>query len=388
MKKYLATLAAASALGISSAPAGAQTPSPSSAPVASPASAAQTPAMRNDLLVAAPADPMTVPGPAGDVLRSLQPYAPAEQVSGTLRLWTRPPRFFGALTKAWEEGFTKFQPGIKFDYTLYGTASIVGALYMDAADVGVLGEEIHPLSAAAFERVKHHPPLTIAIATCNLDVKNFGAANVFFVNKDNPLTQLTLVQLDGILGSEHRRGSGNIRTWGQLGLTGEWADQPIHPYTWLLAESFCLYLQHAILADSHEWSSAVTEFVAGKRPDGTPYDDGEQILDSVSRDRYGIGVSSLTFRKPGQQVKALALAVDADHPYYEATKENLILQNYPLSRLIPAVIDHPPGKPLDPKVREFMRYLLSRDGQWDLVRTHGYLPLNKDEIAEQLKKLL
>jgi len=366
LRRGLAVAGAGALLGLAGATAPAQTPPPSAVPPAA----------------------LPIRGPEADALGALAPYVPAEQVSGTIRLWTRPPRFFGPLIKGWEEGFTRFQPGIKFEYKLFGTASVVGAVYTGVADVGVLGEEIHPSAVAAFERVKHHPPTTIAIATCNLDVKNFGAANIFYVNKDNPLTELTLAQLDGILGSEHRRGAGNLRTWGQLGLTGEWEDKPIHPYTWLLAESFCLYLQHAILEDSHQWSSATTEFIAGKHPDGTPYDDGEQILDAISRDRYGIGVSSATFRKPGQQVKPLALAAREGGPYYEATRENLIQQKYPLSRLVPAVIDHAPGQPIDPKVKEFMRFLLSRDGQGILVRTHGYLPLNKEETDEQLRKLL
>jgi phosphate transport system substrate-binding protein len=289
--------------------------------------------------------------------------------------------------KAWQDGFHRYQPDVRFKLTLYGTASVVGALYEDATDIGVLGEEVHPSSAAAFLRVKHYPPLALAIATGSVRVKNFAAANIFYVNRDNPLAGITLAQLDGILGSEHRRGLGNLRTWGQLGLTGEWADKPIHPYTWLLAESFCLYLQRAILEDSHEWNSAVTEFVAGKRADGSPYDDGEQILDAVSNDRYGIGVSCLPFLKPHHRVKALAIAACAGGPYVSATERTAIDESYPLTRFIPAVIDRPPGRPVEPKVREFLRYLLSRDGQADFVRTTGYLPLSQAMISEQLKKL-
>lgn len=325
--------------------------------------------------------------PEAQVLASLPLYRPAVKVSGTIRLWTRPSRLFGDLVKAWQEGFTHYQPDIKFEYTLYGTASIVGGLYDGVADVGVLGEEIHPSAVAAFERTRHYPPTTIEIATCSLDVKNFGPVNIFFVNSENPIRQLSLAQLDGILGSQHRRGLSNLRNWGQVGLTGEWMNEPIHPYTWQLSESFCLYLQHAILEDSHEWNPATTEFVTGKKADGTDYPDGEQILDAVSKDRYGIGVSSLIFRKSGQRVKALALSVAEGGPGYEATKANLIDRKYPLSRLIPAVIDREPGQPIDPKIKEFLRYMLSRDGQEDFVRTRGYLPLSKTAIEEQLRKL-
>jgi len=327
------------------------------------------------------------PDPEAALLASLPPYRPEMKVSGTIRLWTRPPRFFGPLVKAWQDGFTREQPDAKFAFTLYGTASLVGALYDGTADIAVLGEEIHPSAVTAFARTRHYDPTTIAIAAGSLDVKYFGAAMVFFVNQDNPLRRLSLAQLDGIFGNEHRRGLGNLRTWGQLGLTGEWADKPIHPYTWQLSESFCLYLQHSVLGGSHEWNPAVTEYLGGKKADGTDYPDGEQILDAVSQDRYAIGVSSLTFRHPAQHVAALALSAGPGAPAYAATKANLIDATYPLTRLIPAVIDRAPGQPIDPKVREFLRYLLSRDGQEVFVRLHGYLPLSKAEIDEQLRRL-
>ncbi len=87
------------------------------------------------------------------------------------------------------------------------------------------------------------------------------------------------------------------------------------------------------------------------------------------------------------QVKPLALAVNDSEPYYEATKENLIQRKYPFTRIIPAFINRAPGQPVDPKVKEFLRYILSYEGQQDLVREGGYLPLSEESIREQLKKL-
>ncbi len=329
-------------------------------------------------------------GPEADVLRSLEPYGPLHQVAGTIRLWghgSMKKDFMGNLIRAWENGFSKSQPEVKYDYRMYGTASAIGALYERVGDVAILGEEINPMADAAFERKMRYPPLGIEIATGSLNVKNFEYAQVFFVHKDNPLSKLTLAQLDAIFGSEHRRGLANIRTWGQLGLTGEWADKPIHPYGWLMSESFCLYLEHALLNGSHRWNNDTKEFVTITRPDKSTYDDGQQILDALSSDRYGIAVSSLFYLKPGLQVKPLALAAQKGGPYYLATKETLIQRNYPLTRLIPAFINRPPGQPVDPTVKEFLRYILSRDGQADIVRSGGYLPLNKQAIEEQLRKL-
>ena len=326
-------------------------------------------------------------GSAQDV-EKLAHYKPQQIVTGTIRIWGHgSPKhdFMGKLMKYWEDGFSKYQPGIHIENRMYGTASALGALYTGGADMTILGEEIHAPAAAAFERVMHYPPLEIDIATGSLEVRNFDYAHVFFVHKENPITKLTLTQLDAIFGSEHRRGTRNIRAWGELGLAGEWADKAITLYGWRLDEDFATYLQDALLGGSHKWNCDLREFRHITNPDGSIYDHGQQILDALAKDRYGIAVSNLRYMNP--QVKPLALAVNDGGPYYEATKENLIQRKYPLTRIIPAFINRAPGQPVDPKVKEFLRYLLSYEGQHDLVREGGYLPLSQESIRAQLKKL-
>jgi phosphate transport system substrate-binding protein len=318
---------------------------------------------------------------------SLPRYQPEQKVSGTIRLWGHgsfKSDFMGKLIKSWGDGFAKYQPEVSLENKMYGTASAIGALYTGKGDIAILGEEISPAAAAAFERVKRYPPLGIEVATGSLDVEFFDYAHVVFVHKDNPLTQLTLAQADAIFGSEHRRGPRNIRTWGELGLTGGWADRRIQPYGWKDLD-FSLFIQEAMLGGSHRWNNDLKEFAHIHRPDGSIYEHGRQILDALAADRFGIGISNLRFANP--QVKPLALAARADEPYYEATKENLISRSYPLTRVIPAFVDRKPGQPIDPKVREFLRYILSREGQQDIVRYTGYLPLNAKVVREQLKKL-
>jgi len=112
---------------------------------------------------------------------------------------------------------------------------------------------------------------------------------------------------------------------------------------------------------------------------------GQQILDALAKDRYGIAVSNLRYMNA--YVKPLALAATDGGPYCEASKDNLIQRKYPLTRIIPAFVNRAPGKPVDLKVKEFLRYILSYEGQQDIVREGGYLPLNAASIREQLKKL-
>src|SRR5262249_32461064 len=319
---------------------------------------------------------------------SLSPYRPEQTVSGTIRLWGHGSfkrDFMGSLVKSWQAVLARYLPGLTIDYKMYGTASAIGALYAGAGDVAILGEEIHPGAAAAFEGVMHYPPLGVEIATGSLEVRNFDYAQMFFVHRDNPIRQLTLAQLDGIFGCEHRRGLNNIRTWGALGLTGDWADKRIVPYSWSIDDSFSLYLQDALLGGSHRWSCDLREFRHVSRPDGSVYDHGQQILDALAKDRYGIAISNLRYANP--QVKSLALASREGGPFYEATRDNLIHRRYPLTRIIPAFINRAPGSPVDPKIKEFLRYILSREGQQDIVDEGGYLPLSQEAIREQLKQL-
>ena len=319
---------------------------------------------------------------------SIPVYQPGPPASGVIRLWghgsfTRP--FMRLLVARWITGFHRFQPGVTIVEETYGTSSAIPALALGKGNLAILGEEILPEAVDTFERVKPYPPFGVDIATGSVDVRNFDYAQMFFVHKDNPLARLTLTQLDAIFGAEHRRGPTNIRTWGQLGLKGEWADKPITPYGWKTDDSFGFYLQMTLLAGSHRWNGALREFIHIPRVDGTIYDHGQQSLDALATDRYGIAVSNI--RYAGPDVKPLAIAEREGAPYVEATAESLISGKYPLTRLIPAYLDRVPGQPVDPKLKEFLRYILSREGQQDIVDDGRYLPLSAESVAAQLKKL-
>jgi phosphate transport system substrate-binding protein len=319
---------------------------------------------------------------------SLPLYAPGQKVAGTISLWGHGSfkrDFMGNLVKSWIRQFQQHQPDVRFDYRMYGTASAVGALYTGAGDIAILGEEISPDAARAFLRAKGYAHTDISIATGSVDVNFFDYAHMVFVHKDNPIGKLSLTQLDAIFGAEHRRGPRNIRTWGELGLTGEWVGQRIQPHGWKTDVDFALFFRERVLEDSHRWNADIREYVHVTRPDGSQYDHGQQIVDALAQDRHGIAISNLRYATPG--VKALALAWNDAGPWFEPTPANLISQDYPLVRIIPAIIDREPGKPIKPAVREFLRFVLSREGQQMLVAESGYLPLGRKILGEQRSKL-
>lgn len=327
-------------------------------------------------------------GPAAAAVNSLAAYMPSEQVKGTIALWGHGSfkrDFMGRLVQRWIEAFRAKQPGVTFEYKMYGTASAIGALYTGAGNLAILGEEISPDAALAFRRAKGYAPTGIEIATGSLDVNFFDYAHMVFVHRDNPIDRLTLAQLEAIFGTEHKRSSGNIRSWSELGLGGEWAGKRIQPYGWKVDEDFALFFREAVLEGSHRWNPDIREFVHATRADGAQYDHGQRILDALAADRHGIAISNVRYANP--DVKAVALARSAPGPYYPPTVENLVSQRYPLVRIIPAYVDRPPGGRIEPPVREFLRFILSREGQQALVDESGYLPLGAEAVRAQLEKL-
>jgi phosphate transport system substrate-binding protein len=326
--------------------------------------------------------------PAVRFVDSLPLYAPANKVTGTVTLWGHGSfkrDFMGRLVSLWIAGFRKHHPDVQFVYKMYGTASAIGALYTGAGNLAILGEEINPEAALAFRRAKGYAPTGIPIATGSLDVNFFDYAHMIFVHRDNPIEKLTLAQLEAIFGTEHKRGPHNIRTWGELGATGEWANKRIQPYGWKIDEDFALFFREAVLEDSHRWNPEIKEYVHTTRTDGTQYDHGQQILDALAFDPAGIAISNV--RYANSQVKPVALSRTAGGPYHLATTASLIAQDYPLVRIIPAFVDRAPGRPMEPAVREFLRFILSRDGQQALLQESGYLPLGREAIRQALEKL-
>jgi phosphate transport system substrate-binding protein len=339
-------------------------------------------------LASIPPQPAAPDSYAAHVVATLPPYVPEARVSGVIRIWGHGnPKlpWMRHLVTAWDQGFRRFQPAVRLEYHMYGTSSGVPALFTGIGDIALLGEEVLPQELRAFERVRGYRPLTVQIMTGSLDVRNFDYAQQFFVHAGNPLTHITLEQLAAIYGAAQDSGDAPIRTWGQLGLRGHWARQPIRPYGWALDDSFAVYLEQALLGGSHEWSCALRQYRHIYLPDGSIYDHGQQILDALAKDPDGIAVSNI--RYAGPEVRPLALGASAGGPFYQATERTLIEGLYPLARTLPAVIDVPPGGKLDPKLREFLRYLLSREGQQAVDQDGRYLPLSATVLAEQLRRL-
>jgi|SRR6185312_6727571 len=311
---------------------------------------------------------------AGD----LPAYRPQPRVSGTVRVWGSPDD--GWLIEELVAGFRKYQPAIRFQATLHGPESSFAAVYMDVADVAFMAREIRvPLETMGFEWVHHYPPFEVAIANAGLGAdQGIGRPAVslaFFVNKANPLACVTLQQLDDIFAADHRRGGSNIRRWGELQLGGVWARRSIHVYGPAPANTSAVFIRQSVLGGSRKWNPGYRT-VAGE---------WSEVLETLARDPDGI---SFAPPLPGNQgVKALRVAASSQSPCYSLTAHTAEARTYPLIRTVDVALDRPPRAPIKPALKEFLRFILSREGQHIIISDGAYLPLSATSLQQQLHRL-
>ena len=331
-------------------------------------------------------------------LEDLPHYKPEQTVTGTIKFWGSNYFADGNLGQYWAEGFAKYHPGIKLDYDLKTAAAAIPGLLTGVADVGI-NRKIGWKEALAYQRLFERDPLEIVAVTGSFDVPGWSNALVFVVNKDNPISKLTIEQLDGILGSERSGGwvgtewhpefargpEKNIRTWGQLGLTGEWADKPIHVYGLNLQYQQAIDLSQWILKGSDKWTEGLRMYANYAYADGSLAIGAKLLIDDVGKDRYGIGYGSHSYLTPN--TKVIALAPRDSNKFVTPSLETVRDRSYPLHDEVYFYMNREKGKPLDPKLREFVRYILSQEGQQAVQRDGKYLPLTAEVVREQLKKL-
>jgi phosphate transport system substrate-binding protein len=289
------------------------------------------------------------------------------------------------VVKGWSDGFHRVHPEIQIEPRLMGSDTAIPGLYSGLADIALLDREENVTDTNGFSRPKGYPFTRFELLNGSLDVEDKSAALAVLVNRENPLSTITLTQLAAVAGCSHD-GMRSIHTWGQLGATGVWSTRRVRLYLYDTESGTGAFFLHAVLNGSHKinWSQ-VRDFKDLKRADGSSYRASQQIVDALARDPYGLAVSNL--RYAAGRTKALALSVQDGGPFVLPTRESVIDHTYPLARGTYVFIDRRPGSAIDPRVKEFLRYALSPDGQADALRDHGYLPLAEATRLAQLQKL-
>jgi phosphate transport system substrate-binding protein len=261
----------------------------------------------------------------------------------------------------WAETFRKMYPNVKIQIEGKGSGTAPPALIAGTSQFGPMSRPMRTTEIDQFEAKYGYKPTQIRTSYDALAV---------YVNKDNPLEKLTLAQVDAVFSKTRRRGGKGAATWGSLGLTGDWASRPVSVYGRNSASGTYGFFKEHVLQNG-DYKDEVKE-----QPGSA------SVVQGVTEDRFGVGYSGIGYKTSG--VKALQLA-EKDQ-YFDGAYANVTSGKYPLSRFLYLYVNKAPGKPLDPLVKEYLKLILSKEGQ-EVVVKDGYLPLPANLVKEELAKL-
>ena len=302
---------------------------------------------------------------AGQVLKvdaGIASYQKASGVSGNLS--SIGSDSMNNLMTLWAETFRKYYPNVKVQVEGKGSSTAPPALIAGTAQFGPMSRTMRSTEIDQFDQKHGYKPTEIRTSYDALSV---------FVHKDNPIKQLSLPEVEAIFGKSRRRGyKANVTTWGQLGLTGEWANKPIGLYGRNSASGTYGFFKEHVLKNG-DYKDTVKE-----QPGSA------SVVQGITEDRYAIGYSGTGYRTSG--VRAVPLAENPNGPYFEGTYEEVTSSKYPLSRFLYLYVNKAPGKPLDPLPLEFLKLVLSKEGQ-EVVVKDGYMPLTAAIVKEELAKV-
>lgn len=262
----------------------------------------------------------------------------------------------------WSEDFKKYYPNVNVQVEGKGSSTAPPALIEGTAQLGPMSRSMKKEEVDKFEKKFGYKPTAIATSFDGLAV---------YVNKDNPIKGLTLQQIDAIFSKTRKGGlKDEIVTWGQLGLDGEWKDKPISLYGRNSASgTYGYFKEHALFKGDYKDNV--------KEQPGSA-----SVVQGVGTDKYAIGYSGIGYSTT--DVRAVPIAAKEGDDFVGEGYENVKSGKYPLSRYLYIYVAKDPRKDLDPLVKEFLKFVLSYEGQL-VVAKDGYMPLTPDIVKEQLK---
>ncbi len=301
-----------------------------------------------------------VQGPQVD--SKLPKYEKASGVSG--RLGSVGSDTLNNLMTFWTESFQKLYPSVRTEVEGKGSSTAPPALIKGTAQLGPMSRKMKSTEIDEFRARFGYEPTAIRVAIDALAV---------WVHADNPVERVTMQQIDAMFSKARRGGyAEDVSTWGQLGATGEWAKLPLSLYGRNSASgTYGYFKEHALFKG--DFKDTVKE-----QPGSA------SVVQSVTTDRAAVGYSGIGYRTSG--VKALAVANKEGDPFVSTDSENVYSGKYPLSRFLYVYVNKAPNQPIDPLVREFLRFVLSSEGQ-EIVLKDGYLPLTAKMAEQELERL-
>ena len=265
------------------------------------------------------------------------------------------------LMTLWAEGFRKQYPNVKIQIEGKGSSTAPPALIEGTAQLGPMSRKMKGKEMDAFEAKFGYKPTPFPVAVDALAV---------YVNKDNPIKGMSIAQVDAAFSKTRRQGyKEDIKTWGQLGLKGALTKTPISLYGRNSASGTYGFFKKKVLQNG-DYRDQVKE-----QPGSA------SVVQGVTEDRAGMGYSGIGYRTSG--VRAIPLSMKDGEAFVEPTFVNASKGTYPLARFLFVYVNKAPNTPLSPIVKEFLKFVYSREGQ-NVVIKDGYFPLSASFITKQL----
>jgi phosphate transport system substrate-binding protein len=320
------------------------------------------PSMLRQALIAAALIGTAIPAAAQVGLDPALPaYAPVSGVSGSLK--SIGSDTLNNLMTLWAEGFNARYPAVKIEIEGKGSTTAPPALVAGTAHFGPMSRPMKAAEIDSFEKKFGYKPSAVRSAVDALAV---------FVHKDNPIKCLSLQQVDAVFSKTRKGGlDKDIATWGQLGLTGEWADKPISLYGRNSASGTYGYFKEEALFNG-DYKDSVKE-----QPGSST------VVQGVASDKFAIGYSGIGYKTA--DVLAVPLARKSGETCYEANADNAYAGDYPLARFLYIYVNVNPNQKLEPLRAEFIKFIYSKEGQQVVIKD-GFFPITAAIREEDLKK--
>ncbi len=307
---------------------------------------------------------LTISSPAGgqvEVDPNLPAYKKVSGISGSLN--SVGSDTLNNLMTLWAEGFKKVYPNVNIQVEGKGSSTAPPALIEATAQLGPMSRAMKSSEMDKFEKKFGYKATPLQTSLDSLAV---------FVNKDNPLEGLSLDQVDAMFSKTlHCGAAREVTVWGDLGLGDGWATVPISLYGRNSASGTYGFFKKQALCKG-DYKDTVKE-----QPGSA------SVVQGVSEDKNAAGYSGIGYTTSG--VRALPLARTGT-AYVVPNLENVASGNYPLSRFLYIYINKAPGQPADPLVREFAKYIFSKEGQ-EVVVKDGYYPVSAQIVMQERAKL-
>ena len=266
----------------------------------------------------------------------------------------------------WVESFGKQYPNVKIQVEGKGSSTAPPALIEGTSQLGPMSREMKGEEIDKFEKKYGYKPTKVAVAIDTLAV---------FVHKDNPIKSLTMQEVDAMFSKTRKGGHPkDATTWGDLGLKGAWATTPVSLYGRNSASgTYGYFKEHALFKG--DYKDTVKE-----QPGSS------SVVQSVSTDKTAAGYSGIGYATSGVRAVPLSDEKKYNGEAFPATYANALNGKYPMARFLYVYINHNPKKPIDPLTKEFIKFVLSKEGQ-EIVLKDGYLPLTAAMETTEMKKL-